>query len=284
MTEECNCLPLKQILSCPFKTCENTQFFQNFFGTGFTASETCWPALESAGVLGCKNVGQSSPALPCLETDISPLAGSCFPSTSFLPPGSLSQWNWGIPYPPQCSRMGCHPGTRVRSFPSDSPGPLGIYTVYSTAGLCKHGRGCPYFVQLCTMEMWLRAPRGGWRDFGVPPGDLRTTGSANGICTLSWAQGPGIAGAVWIYQAKRMSAFRCRNGDCGQDRGLPWLLQSDLGKLLCPCHTSFESFPCGKSAPKVRGWGCSPSRAEPLDQEWLGFPLQAVQLYQQLYL
>lgn len=69
MTEECNCLRLKQILSCPFKTSENTQFFQNFFRTGFTASETYWPGLESAGVLGCKNVGQSGTAFQCLETD-----------------------------------------------------------------------------------------------------------------------------------------------------------------------------------------------------------------------
>lgn len=32
MTKECNCLPLKQILSCPFKTSENTRFFSKFLG------------------------------------------------------------------------------------------------------------------------------------------------------------------------------------------------------------------------------------------------------------
>lgn len=66
MTEECNCLPLKQIPSCPFKTSENMHFFQNFWGfslrkllasTGVSRS----PWVQSAGQLGT--------AFKCLHAD-----------------------------------------------------------------------------------------------------------------------------------------------------------------------------------------------------------------------
>lgn len=82
MTEECNCLPLKQIPSCPFKTSENMHFF--FKISGVSASATCWPVLESAGVLECKVLDSRAVPLSACKQMISLLVGNCFP-TYILP-------------------------------------------------------------------------------------------------------------------------------------------------------------------------------------------------------
>lgn len=76
MTEECNCLPLKQILNCPFETSESMLFFQNFVRTGFTAQEAYWPALESLG----ERAGRPGVPFQWLHTDgLSPWS-KLFPS------------------------------------------------------------------------------------------------------------------------------------------------------------------------------------------------------------
>lgn len=104
MTEECNCLPLKQILNCPFETSESMLFFQNFVRTGFTAQETYWPALESLG----KRAGQPGVSFQWLHTNgLSPWSKlfPSLPSTQDFVPAGLGHavcypWPWG----------GCQPG------------------------------------------------------------------------------------------------------------------------------------------------------------------------------
>lgn len=128
MTEECNCLALKQIPSCPFKTSENMLFF--FKISGVSALATYWPALESAGVLEGKVLDIQAMPLSASKKMISLLVGNFFPTCIFpftreFVPAELGH---AVPF----SFAGGAPVSKhqVRSFPSDCPVMLGISTPY----------------------------------------------------------------------------------------------------------------------------------------------------------
>lgn len=114
MTEECNCLPLKQILSCPFKTCENTQLFQNFWG--FSLGDL----LASTRVSGSPWVQECWTVDHCLPVrgnrwSLS-LQGIVFPATSFFPPRSFPSRIGG------CRVLPSAPGWVVTQAEGNLPG------------------------------------------------------------------------------------------------------------------------------------------------------------------
>lgn len=113
MTEECNCLPLKQILRYPFKTSENTHFFQNFWV--FSLGDL----LASTGISGSPWVQECWAVRHCLPVHGNRWSlfswGTVFPATSLFPPTSSSHQNWGMPCATRCSQVGCHPNKRGTS-------------------------------------------------------------------------------------------------------------------------------------------------------------------------
>lgn len=72
------------------------------------------------------------------------------------------------------SFAGAAPGMASKIFPfrfSKSAGNL-HFVLYCRTLLTRQG------LPLCATEMGLKSPGEGWRDFGVPPGDLHLTDSA----------------------------------------------------------------------------------------------------------